>query len=449
MSKAAGSAPSGYQPGSAMGTARPAPAGRAAADAALVGRISSPRDDESRESSPSTAVGQKADGQYGDDQPGTDQKGTGQPGAGQTAVSRKGASPPVGEYPLPARPASVGQPSWAEVIGTTWRLWLHRRVLRDQDARGQRRPGSRRRAGIFGLAVVVFAAGALTIALAQSRDTSGTRGSGAAAAKKASTAHLGSAGLAAAAANRQSAAAWVAAQVGHSVIVSCDPVMCSALMALSFPAGDLLPLSASATDPMGSQIVVSTTALRSQFGSRLPDVYAPVVIASFGTGATRVDVRIDAPDGSQAYLVAQRADLLARVAAGQQLLRNKELHVSGSSRQAIAAGHVDPRLLLTLAALLSQEHQVYISRFGDAGPGTAAAATADVPLRMVRIAALVAAHGVRRNAYLNSVLKFLRAQQQPPFQASLSVLHLRGKTVIQIHFSAPTPLGLLGAHTSP
>src|SRR5450755_604434 len=424
MSKAAGSAPSGYQPGSAMGDARPAPAGRAAADAALVGRISSPRDDESRESSPSTA-------------------------AGQDAVSRKGASPPVGEHPLPARPASVGQPSWAEVIGTTWRLWLHRRVLRDQDARGQRRPGSRRRAGIFGLAVVVFAAGALTIALAQSRDTSGTRGSGAAAAKKASTAHLGPAGLAAAAASRQSAAAWVAAQVGHSVIVSCDPVMCSALMARSFPAGDLLPLSASATDPMGSQIVVSTTALRSQFGSRLPDVYAPVVIASFGTGATRVDVRIEAPDGSQAYLVAQRADLLARVAAGQQLLRNKELHVSGSSRQAIAAGHVDPRLLLTLAALLSQEHQVYISRFGDAGPGAAAAATADVPLRMVRIAALVSAHGVRKNAYLNSALKFLRAQQQPPFQASLSVLHLRGKTVIQIHFSAPTPLGLLGAHTSP
>src|SRR5450755_3332874 len=380
MSKAAGSAPSGYQPGSAMGDARPAPAGRAAADAALVGRISSPRDDESRESSPSTA-------------------------AGQDAVSRKGASPPVGEHPLPARPASVGQPSWAEVIGTTWRLWLHRRVLRDQDARGQRRPGSRRRAGIFGLA--------------------------------------------AAAASRQSAAAWVAAQVGHSVIVSCDPVMCSALMARSFPAGDLLPLSASATDPMGSQIVVSTTALRSQFGSRLPDVYAPVVIASFGTGATRVDVRIEAPDGSQAYLVAQRADLLARVAAGQQLLRNKELHVSGSSRQAIAAGHVDPRLLLTLAALLSQEHQVYISRFGDAGPGAGPGATADVPLRMVRIAALVSAHGVRKNAYLNSALKFLRAQQQPPFQASLSVLHLRGKTVIQIHFSAPTPLGLLGAHTSP
>jgi hypothetical protein len=68
---------------------------------------------------------------------------------------------------------------------------------------------------------------------------------------------------------------------------------------------------------------------------------------------------------------------------------------------------------------------------------------------MVRIAALVSAHGVRKNAYLNSALKFLRAQQQPPFQASLSVLHLRGKTVIQIHFSAPTPLGLLGAHTSP
>jgi len=382
----------------------------------------------------------------------------GQASADRASVS---APPPAGENLLPPRPASARQPSWAAVIGTTWRLWLHRRVLRDQrvpgqdvpgqdvpgqPVPGQRRPGPRRRAGIIGLVVIVFAAGALTIALAQGQDSPGTRRSAAASARKA--AHLSPAGLAAAAANRQSAAAWVAAQVGHSIIVSCDPVMCAALTARGLPAGDLLPLSASATDPKGSQIVVSTTALRSQFGSRLPDVYAPVVIASFGTGATRVDIRIEAPDGSQAYLVAQRADLLARVAAGQQLLRNKELHVSGSPQQAIAAGYVDPRLLITLAALLAQEHQVYISRFGDSAPGAAAVPTAAVPLRIVRIAALVTANGAKRKTYLNSVLKFLQAQR-PPFQASLSVLHLSGKTVIQIQFSAPTPLGLLGAHASP
>ena len=475
MSKAAGSAPSGYQTGSAV--TRPASAANAPASPAPADRINSPRDDESRGSSPSPAkdqkgVGQPESAQPESAQPGSDQEAAGQPltgqpltgqpligrpvaarpGTGRGTGSHEGAPPRPSEYPPLSRPASVSQPSWAEVIGTTWRLWLHRRVLRDQDTPGQRRPGSRRRAGIFGLVIIVFAAGALTVALAQGGNSSGTRHSGATSAKKARTPHLSPASLAAAAANRQDAAAWVAAQVGHSVIVSCDPVMCSALMARGFPTGDLLPLSPSATDPMGSQIVVSTTVLRSQLGSRLPNVYAPVVIASFGTGATRVDIRVESPDGSQAYLVAQRADLAARVAAGQQLLRNKELHVSGSSRQAIAAGHVDSRLLITLAALLSQEHQVYISRFGDAGPGTAAAATAGatagVPLRMVRIAALVSAHGPRKNTYLHSVLNFLQAQQ-PPFQAGVSVLHLRGKTLIQIHYSAPMPLGLLGAHASP
>ena len=52
---------------------------------------------------------------------------------------------------------------------------------------------------------------------------------------------------------------------------------------------------------MGSQIVVDTTVLRNQLGSQLPSVYAPVIIASFGTGASRVDVRVEAPDGAAAY----------------------------------------------------------------------------------------------------------------------------------------------------
>jgi hypothetical protein len=321
-------------------------------------------------------------------------------------------------------------------------LWLQRRVLRSRDATGGRRPGSRRRAGVFGLVIVVFAAGALTIAIAQSR---APRASGPAGPQRAGVVKLSTAALAAATANRQQAAAWIAAQVSRSDIVSCDPVMCAALQASGFPAGDLLSLSASANDPLGSQIVVATTALRSQFGSRLPDVYAPVVIASFGTGATRVDVRIEAPDGSQAYLVAQRADLLARQAAGEQLLRNSHLHVSGASRQALAAGRVDPRLLITLAALTGQGFQVYISRFGDAGPGAAA----DVPLRMTRISALIPRRHPGRDHYLRSVVKFLRVQRTP-LLASTTVVHVPGgKTVIQIRFGAPSPLGLLGPHASP
>lgn len=362
-------------------------------------------------------------------------------GKGSSRPARSGKASASQPSTAAPRPGDGGQPSWPRVIATTLQLWLQRKVLGAEDAAGGRRR-SRRRAGASGLAIVVLAAAALTIALAQGRSTPGSRGSAAAGPKIAHPVRLSGAALAVAAANRQQAAVWVAAQVSHSVVVSCDPAMCAALQAHGFPAGDLLALTATANDPMGSGIVMSTTALRNQFGSRLPDIYAPVVIASFGTGATRVDVRVEAPDGSQAYLVSQRADLLARQQSGQQLLHNKNLHVTGASRLDIAAGHVDPRLLLTLAALMDQGYPVYIDRLGDTGPGAAA----DVPLRMVRIAGRGPAHG-KKDAYLHSVLRFLRAQQAP-YRASVAVAYVSGRPFVQIEFAAPSPLGLLGARAS-
>jgi hypothetical protein len=227
------------------------------------------------------------------------------------------------------------------------------------------------------------------------------------------------------------------------VIVSCDPVMCAALQTDGFPAGDLLPLTATANDPLGSAVVMSTTALRNQFGRRLPDVYAPVILASFGHGDARVDVRVEAPDGGRAYLVAQRADLLARQQTGQELLGNKDLQVSAAAGTAIAAGNLDSRLLDTLATLATQVHRVNVIAVGDSGPG----ASAGVPLRMVQISALVSPGRPKQNAaYLKAVLSFLKAQQ-PPFLASVSVLHEGAASVVQVQFAAPSPFGLLGAQS--
>lgn len=53
----------------------------------------------------------------------------------------------------------------------------------------------------------------------------------------------------------------------------------------------------STADPLGSDVVVASLAVRNEFGTRLQSVYAPVVIASFGTGAGRIDIRAIAPDG--------------------------------------------------------------------------------------------------------------------------------------------------------
>ena len=388
--------------------------------------------------------------------PGTADPTTAAP-AGRSASGQVG---PAGAPPAGNRRDEAAEPSWAHVIATTLRLWLLRHVLRRQvpgrpvpaepvpagQARAQdggqaaRGLTHRRRVGIFGLVIVVFAAGALTIALAQHKTSSAAvTGS---AASSAQPVRLPSAALARAASNRLHAAAWVAAQVSHSAIVSCDPQMCAELQQHGFPAGDLMSLNASATDPMGSQIIVSTIALRNQFGSRLADVYAPAVIQTFGSGASRVDIRVEAQEGAQAYGAAQRADLLARQLAGRQLLGNRYLHVVGAARKDIAAGDVDSRLLITLAALTHQRDQVYVSGFGDGGTNEAAA-----PLRMVQIDARIPHQKARPSTYRDSVVRFLHAQQAP-YQASVTVLHQPRKSLIQIEFTAPGALGLLGAHGS-
>jgi len=344
------------------------------------------------------------------------------------------ASTPKPSTPKPSTPKAPSdkQPSWPHVIATTLRLWLQRRVAG--------RPGARRRAAIFGAVVIVFAAGGLTFALAQGRPAAAPKP-----ARSASPPQLSPGAVAAAAANRQAAATWVAAQVSHSVVVACDPVMCTALQADGFPAGDLLPVSASANDPLGSAVVVSTTALRNQFGNRLPDVYAPVVLATFGTGEARVDIRVEAPDGGQAYLVTQRADQLARQESGQQLLGNKNLRVSAAAGAEIAAGNVDARLLITLATLAAQVHRVTVIAVGDSGPG----ASAGVPLRMLQISTLVSpGHPSQNASYLKAVLAFLKAQR-PPFLASVSVAQQGGDSIVQVEFAAPSPLGLLGTRTAP
>jgi hypothetical protein len=350
------------------------------------------------------------------------------PAAGPPPSTPEPSTPPP-STPKAARPK---QPSWPRVIATTLRLWLQRRIAG--------RPGARRRAAIFGAVIIVFAAGGLTFALAQGHPAAAPRP-----ARSAPPPQLSPGAVAAAAANRQAAATWVAGQVSHSVVVACDPVMCAALQSDGFPAGDLLSLSASANDPLGSAVVVSTTALRNQFGSRLPDVYAPVVLATFGTGEARVDIRVEAPDGGRAYLVSQRADLLARQASGQQLLANKNLHVSAAAGAQIAAGSLDTRLLITLATLAAQVHQVNVIAVGDSGPG----ASAGVPLRMLEISTIVSpGHPSQNTSYLKAVLAFLKVQQ-PPFLASVSVLHQGGDSIVQVEFAAPSPLGLLGARTAP
>ncbi len=233
---------------------------------------------------------------------------------------------------------------------------------------------------------------------------------------------------------RDQAAAWVARQVGGGAILACDPAMCAALARHGVAAGNLLVLGPGAGDPLGSGLVLETAAVRGIFGGRLASVYAPEVLAGFGAGAGRIDVRVVAPDGAAAYRTALAADLRARQAAGAQLLRDLRITVTPSARAALAAGQVDARLLMTLAALAASE-PVRVTGFGDRDPG----ASARLPLRTAVITAPAAT--ARR------MLAFARAQRSPYLAAHLD---LRpgpgGESVLTVGFAAPAPLGLLPGH---
>jgi hypothetical protein len=234
---------------------------------------------------------------------------------------------------------------------------------------------------------------------------------------------------------RSRAAAWVARQVSPDAIVACDPDMCSALLAQQIAPGNLLELRGGAPDPLGSDVLVATAAVRSQFGARLASVYAPAILASFGSGRLRIDVRAVAPDGAAAYRAELAADLTARRKAGGQLLGNPHIQVSATTRRELQAGQVDSRLLATLATLAAKE-PVQVTEFADSGPG----ASAGVPLR----SAVITVAGRDDPAAVADMLTFVRAQR-PPYLPARSLIEPgpAGVSVLSIQFAAPSPLGLL------
>jgi hypothetical protein len=289
---------------------------------------------------------------------------------------------------------------------------------------------------VLALVAVVFAAGAVTVRLVAGRAQAASSQQGA------SQAGAGGSALATAAAQRQQAAGWVASQVSPAAIVACDPVMCAALQARGVPAGRLLVLSDSRPDPLGSDVIAATQAVRSQFGARLAGVYAPVTLASFGTGPARIDIRVVAPDGAAAYRAQLAADLAARRADGAQLLQNRRIRLSAAARAALRAGRVDARLLVTLPALAAL-HPVGIISFGGASPG----ASAGVPLRSADITG-IALPGRHQSASLATLTAFLRAQRSPYLPSSLEIVRISPQqTVLRVGYPLPSPLGLLGSRS--
>jgi hypothetical protein len=327
------------------------------------------------------------------------------------------------------RPVGLGD---SQPVAAGSRSWVRSRV---------RRHGIR----VAVVFLVVVAAVSTVFALARHDSTAGKAGPASAGHRPQTSRKVGGqsnggnavAGLSAAGIVRAQAARWVSTQVSKNDIIACDDVMCSELINEGVSASNLLVLSPTAPDPLGADIVMGTAALRSQFGSRLATEYAPSVIASFGSGRSRVDVRVVAPDGAADYEKAQASGIAARQRDGSLLLHNSKITVSASARPELIAGLVDPRLLVMLPVLAGQ-HPIQVIGFYDRAPRP----SPGIPLTGAEIAGADAASGLSGSRYLRWLLTFMHGQRAQFRPVSVTTARIDGHPVVRVRFARPSPIGL-------
>ncbi|HEX9064351.1 MAG TPA: hypothetical protein VF843_04540 [Streptosporangiaceae bacterium] len=250
---------------------------------------------------------------------------------------------------------------------------------------------------------------------------------------------------------RNAAAAWVTRWVAAGATIGCDPAMCAVLRAHQVPAARLWLLTSTAVDPMNCDVVVATPAIRSQFLGRLASVYAPVRLASFGRGGTRVDVRsIDTIGDTVRYLRAVRAGVRSRRLLGRYLLANPNIAATAAAARVLAAGGADPGLLLALP-VLAGAGPVTILRFGRRPRG----ASYGMPVLSVDLTGGPAPAGstpvtsgyarVRTARWLARLRNVLRDQRTPLRAARIRELTTAdGLTFLRIDYAAPAPLTVYG-----
>ena len=240
--------------------------------------------------------------------------------------------------------------------------------------------------------------------------------------------------LTAEAAARTQAVAWILQQVSRATVVACDPQVCADLAQRGFP--NLDTLAPGSADPLGSTLVVATAAIRAEFGGRLASVYAPAVIASFGSGNAKIEIRWAYPGGTSAYYAALEPDLDARKTQDAQLLTNSHLRVSATARAQLVSGDIDPRLPMLLAAMTAV-YPVQIVDFGDQSPGGGPASL----LRSMDLATRVSTAHLAPPAYISWMRALVNTQWAQYLPSSSKLVTLPdGQTVLRIEFDAPSPL---------
>ena len=239
--------------------------------------------------------------------------------------------------------------------------------------------------------------------------------------------------LAAEASARTDAINWILQQVSRATVVSCDSQVCADLANKGFPSASLLTLENNSNDPLGSALVVATAPIRAQYGGRLDSVYAPAVIASFGKGNARIEIRLIYAGGTAKYRADEQADLSNRKTADAQLLTNSQIMVSPKARAQLLSGEIDPRLP-QLLAIMASYHPVKIVAFVNQSPGGGPASL----LRSVDLATVDSSAHMTGAAYVDWIQGFLSAQRAEYHPAW--VQPVTGQPVLMIGYAAPSPL---------
>jgi hypothetical protein len=231
---------------------------------------------------------------------------------------------------------------------------------------------------------------------------------------------------------------WVLSSVGSSQVVACDVSVCSLLRAHGFPASSLVTVQAVA-DVEQADVVIVTPVLRRQFGSALDAVVSAEPLAVYGSADTRVEADAVALTGPSGYATELAADRTDRRTVGAALLHNGQLTFAQQSGAQLSEGLVDTRVCALLATLASA-HTLVVAGFIPRGAG----AGPDVPSPGVLISSIDGAPVSATSPAAKAVLATVNSQQSPYLALAATVTTYDGAPALQIVFSQPGPLGLLG-----
>jgi hypothetical protein len=294
-------------------------------------------------------------------------------------------------------------------------------------------------AGLVAAAVLVLAGGGLTLVFSLKSGGPGQASHGMTPAERQAQAAL-----------RTTAAEWADQQLNPGTTIACDAAMCAALQAAGFPESDLRTLGQTSAYPLKSNVVAETAQVRDLFGSSLASSYAPVVIATFGSGAGRIEIRVIAAGGATAYRNAVSQGLASGKNIGSELKLltsdSSQLAMSATATQQLAAGQVDLRLQVLILDLASTQ-PLDILDFSNDDPG----ATQDIPLRFVDLAETPSAAAHMSGAkYVLSLRSVLEAQTGVFVPLHAGTVRLPGgQDVFRIEFGAPSPTAVPIQKASP